>query len=118
MIPSTSVAFVSQLSIDAKVVTSYGLKKQIEPVKNCRRVGKKDMKYNNTMPKMKVDPEKYVRRPFFFFFSFSSNKRRIYSLAFPRCAIVVLSSSIRKSSRRCCRCVLVPHSLAGISRSA
>ena len=65
MIPSTSIAFVSQHSIDAKVVTSYGLGKQIEPVKHCRQIGNKDMKYNDTMPKMKVDPEKYVRRAFF-----------------------------------------------------
>ncbi len=29
-------------------------------MKNCRSVGKKDMKYNDVMPKMKVDPETYV----------------------------------------------------------
>jgi urease len=34
------------------------------PVKNCRTVGKKDMKFNDTMPKMKVDPESYVSLPF------------------------------------------------------
>ena len=28
-------------------------------MKNCRNIGKKDMKYNDTMPKMKVDPENY-----------------------------------------------------------
>jgi len=32
----------------------------VEPVKNCRSIGKKDMKYNDVMPKMKVDPETYV----------------------------------------------------------
>jgi urease alpha subunit len=52
--------FVSQASIDAGIVQSYGLKKQIMPVKNCRTIGKKDMKFNDTMPKMKVDPESYV----------------------------------------------------------
>ena len=29
-------------------------------MKNCRSVGKKDMKYNDVTPKMKVDPETYV----------------------------------------------------------
>ena len=29
-------------------------------VRDCRSIGKKDMKYNGLMPKMKVDPETYV----------------------------------------------------------
>ena len=29
-------------------------------MKNCRNIGKKDMKFNDTMPKMKVDPESYT----------------------------------------------------------
>jgi len=29
-------------------------------VKNCRQIGKKDMKFNDTMPRMRVDPETYV----------------------------------------------------------
>lgn len=52
--------FVSQASIDNGVVQSYGLRKRIEAVKGCRTVGKKDMKFNDVMPKMKVDPESYV----------------------------------------------------------
>lgn len=28
-------------------------------MKNCRKIGKKDMKYNDAMPKMSVDPESY-----------------------------------------------------------
>ena len=31
-------------------------------MKGCRKVGKKDMKWNEAMPKMKVDPERYVSR--------------------------------------------------------
>lgn len=58
-IPQTSLTFVSQASIDSGVVDSYGLKKRIEPVKNCRKISKKDMKLNDLMPKMKVDPESY-----------------------------------------------------------
>lgn len=58
-IPHTSLTFVSQASIDSGMVDSYGLKKRIEPVKNCRKISKKDMKLNDLMPKMKVDPESY-----------------------------------------------------------
>ncbi|PTU23296.1 hypothetical protein P175DRAFT_0555945 [Aspergillus ochraceoroseus IBT 24754] len=58
-VPSLSVMFVSQASIDAGVVQTYDLKKRVEAVKNCRSIGKADMKFNNIMPKMKVDPESY-----------------------------------------------------------
>jgi len=60
LVPSSSVAFVSKASIDSGVVKGYGLRKRVEAVKNCRNVSKHDMKYNSTMPKMKVDPESYV----------------------------------------------------------
>ncbi|KAF2808384.1 urease [Mytilinidion resinicola] len=60
MVPPTSITFVSQASVDSGVVKSYGLKKRIEAVKNCRTIGKKDMKYNDVRPKMKVDPERYT----------------------------------------------------------
>ncbi|OCK82269.1 urease [Lepidopterella palustris CBS 459.81] len=60
MVPPTSIAFVSQASITSGVVASYGLRKRIEPVKNCRKIGKKDMKFNDARPKMKVDPERYT----------------------------------------------------------
>lgn len=50
---------MSKASIDNGMIASYGLKKRIEAVKDCRKIGKKDMKYNDVMPKMKVDPESY-----------------------------------------------------------
>lgn len=59
-VPAASIMFVSQASVDAGIVQTYGLKKRIEAVKNCRSVGKKDMKFNDIMPKMKVDPESYT----------------------------------------------------------
>ena len=58
--PETSITFVSKASIDTGTVQSYKLRKRIEAVKNCRDIGKKDMKYNELTPKMKVDPELYV----------------------------------------------------------
>lgn len=54
-----SVVWVSQASIDKGIVQSYGLKKRPEGVKHCRDIGKKDMKLNDAMPKMSVDPETY-----------------------------------------------------------
>lgn len=51
---------MSKASLDSGVVKSYNLRKRIEAVKNCRNITKKDMKYNDAMPKMKVDPERYV----------------------------------------------------------
>ena len=59
-VPSTSVTFVSKASVESGTIASYSLRKRVEVVKNCRKIGKKDMKYNDIMPKMKVDPETYV----------------------------------------------------------
>ncbi|KAL9089294.1 MAG: hypothetical protein Q9165_005862 [Trypethelium subeluteriae] len=59
LVPTTSITWVSKNSVDSGLIKSYGLRKRIEAVKNCRRIGKKEMKYNDTMPKMKVDPESY-----------------------------------------------------------
>jgi urease alpha subunit len=60
MVPSTSITFVSKASLASGAVAKYGLRKRVEAVKDCRTVGKKDMKFNDVMPKMKVDPERYV----------------------------------------------------------
>jgi urease subunit alpha len=59
---ATSIAFVSQLAKNANVGNNYGLTKQVVPVKGCRKVGKKDLKWNNAMPKITVDPETYEVR--------------------------------------------------------
>lgn len=58
-VPRTSITFVSQASVKSGMVGSYNLQKRVEPVKGCRTVTKKDMKFNDSMPKMKVDPESY-----------------------------------------------------------
>jgi urease len=64
MVPSASVLFVSQAGITTGAVESYGVRKRVEAVKNCRRISKHDMKYNGATPKMSVDPETFVRSPF------------------------------------------------------
>lgn len=58
--PHTSVTFVSQASVASGTIDNYKLRKRIEVVKDCRNIGKRDMKFNDVMPKMKVDPESYV----------------------------------------------------------
>ncbi len=60
LVPSTSVLFVSQASISSGAIATYGLRKRVEPVRGCRSVGKKDMAFNDAMPRMKVDPERYT----------------------------------------------------------
>ncbi|ETN45344.1 urease [Cyphellophora europaea CBS 101466] len=59
LVPSTSITFVSAASVSSGTIAKYGLRKRVEPVKNCRNVGKKDMRFNDSMPKMSVDPESY-----------------------------------------------------------
>ena len=54
-----SIAFVSQLCEQENVASSYGLGKQLEAVKNCRQISKKDMKLNDATPEITVDPETY-----------------------------------------------------------
>ena len=54
-----SLAFVSQACATANVYSDYGLAKKVEPVRACRSVGKRDMQWNNALPKIEVDPETY-----------------------------------------------------------
>jgi len=55
-----SLAFSSQVGL--KAVADYGLSKQVVAVRNCRTVGKKDMRLNDAMPTVTVDPETYEVR--------------------------------------------------------
>lgn len=64
MNPATGITFVSKWAKEHGVKDKYGLKKQVEAVKGCRTVTKRDMKFNDVMPKMKVDPERYVSLAF------------------------------------------------------
>lgn len=59
---ATSVTFVSQLAHAANLGGRLGLRKATAPVKNCRRIGKKDMLLNRETPKLEVDPETYEVR--------------------------------------------------------
>ena len=59
-IGSTALTFVSQASIDKGVLKSLGLRRRLEPVTNCRDIGKRDMVHNDALPKIEVDPETYT----------------------------------------------------------
>ena len=59
---SCSIAFVSELCRKRGVAEGYGLSKRIEAVHGCRAIGKRDMKWNDAMPKITVDPETYEVR--------------------------------------------------------
>lgn len=55
-----SFAFVSRISLELGVVEKYGLSKTLIAVKGCREIGKKDMKLNDSLPMITVDPETYT----------------------------------------------------------
>ncbi|CAP69440.1 uncharacterized protein PODANS_1_11040 [Podospora anserina S mat+] len=59
-LPGASVVFVSKESVENGNIKSYGLRKRVSAVRGCRGIGKRDMKWNDKMPRMRVDPERYV----------------------------------------------------------
>ncbi|KAI0023791.1 urease [Xylariomycetidae sp. FL0641] len=59
LVPAASVLFVSRSSAESGAVAGYGLRKRVEAVKGCRTVSKRDMAFNDAMPRMRVDPERY-----------------------------------------------------------
>ena len=56
----TSYAFVSQAAAEDRLGDALGLTKIVAPVLNCRAIGKKDMRLNDALPDIEVDPETYV----------------------------------------------------------
>jgi urease subunit alpha len=62
MVGATSMTFVSQLAADEGIGDRLGLRKQVVPVANTRRLSKRDMKLNDLLPQVEVDPETYEVR--------------------------------------------------------
>lgn len=58
----TSVSFVSQAGADAGIQETYGLAKQVVPVRNTRGVQKKDLVHNAYQPVIEVDSQTYEVR--------------------------------------------------------
>ena len=57
---TTSLAFVSKVSLDEGSAQRYGLRKSLHAVRGCRALKKADLKLNGATPKMRVDPETYI----------------------------------------------------------
>jgi urease subunit alpha len=58
----TSLTFVSKAALKNPAVLKLKLGKRLVAVKNTRKIGKRDMKQNDALPKIDVDPETYVVR--------------------------------------------------------
>ena len=56
----TCFAFVSAAAAEAGIGERLGLRKQVEPVRGCRGIGKAEMRLNDYAPRIEVDPETYV----------------------------------------------------------
>jgi len=59
---STNLTFVSQSALDRDIPKKLGLQKRVAAVKNCRTVKKRDLKLNDALPRIEVDPETYEVR--------------------------------------------------------
>jgi urease len=57
--PHNSFNFVSRASIELGNIASYGISKRAAAVRGCRTVTKRDMKLNDALPVLTVDPETY-----------------------------------------------------------
>ena len=57
---NTAITFVSGYAYEHGIKEELGLKKIVKPVRNCRTIGKKDMKHNNRIADIQVDPETYT----------------------------------------------------------
>lgn len=58
----TCISFVSRAAYDAGVKERLNLQRQVLPVEHCRDIGKKDMKNNDVIADIQVNPETYEVR--------------------------------------------------------
>jgi urease subunit alpha len=59
-VASTCLTFVSAAALERDVPHRLGLQRRIVAVKGCRTVKKRDLKVNDALPKIEVDPETYI----------------------------------------------------------
>jgi len=59
---ATSVTFISKAALSVGLPQKLGLQKRAAAVRDCRRIGKKDMIHNDATPKIEVDSETYEVR--------------------------------------------------------
>ena len=58
----TCITFVSQAAIENGIKEKLSLQRQVLPVHDCRKIGKKDMKNNDVIVDIQVNPENYEVR--------------------------------------------------------
>ena len=58
----TSMTFMSQAAIDAKVPEKIGMTRMVSACRNTRNISKADMIHNNWQPKIEVDAQTYEVR--------------------------------------------------------
>ena len=58
----TSLAFISERAFHEGHIRRLGLTKQFSVVRGCRDIGKRNMKLNDALPRMEIDPETYEVR--------------------------------------------------------
>ncbi|NEP90300.1 MAG: urease subunit alpha [Okeania sp. SIO2C2] len=61
-IAATSLTFVSQAALETDIVAQLQLKKSAVAVVNTRQISKQEMKLNDALPEIEVDPETYEVR--------------------------------------------------------
>jgi urease subunit alpha len=61
-ISATSLTFVSKSALEAKIPEKINLQKMAVAVSNTRNLSKRDMKLNDALPRIEVDPETYEVR--------------------------------------------------------
>ncbi|MEC4892267.1 MAG: urease subunit alpha [Oscillatoria sp. PMC 1051.18] len=59
---ATSLTFVSQAALDREIPSQINLQKPAVAVKNTRQLSKRDLKLNEALPTIEVDPETYEVR--------------------------------------------------------
>jgi urease subunit alpha len=59
-LPATCVTFVSGAAHTAGIKQRLGLNRQVLPVRNIRKIGKRDMVRNSGTPKIEVNPETFA----------------------------------------------------------
>ncbi|MEH2210011.1 urease subunit alpha [Nostoc sp.] len=59
---ATSLTFVSQAALEKEIPSQLGLQKAAVAVSGTRQLSKRDMKLNNALPHIEVDPETYQVR--------------------------------------------------------
>jgi urease subunit alpha len=59
---ASSITFLSAAAMEADVGTRLGLRRMLQPVRNTRNIGKRDMVLNDALPRIEIDPETYEVR--------------------------------------------------------